>query len=367
MLVWRLCFLFGLLTAAASAAAAQSYVERELMIPWVEAAPFGLNALLVYADLPGRHPLVVMTHGSSRKPEEHAEVTPWQELPQALWFARRGWAVLVVVRRGYGKSGGEPDVRHSGRCPMTDYQGAAEYSAEDLRVAIDYSRHLPLVDPDRMIAVGVSTGGMATVALTAQPPRGLVAAINFAGGRGSQADHEVCNPDDLVHSYRNFGKKSRVPMLWLYAQNDKFFWPELAQKFDTAFRSEGGNDQFVLAPAIGDDGHSLFRHVSAWSSTVDSFLAAQNLVPLAQVLPEVQAPDVPVPAGLNEEGQHAFHNYLLLGPHKAFAMAPYSFGFSAGQMTADDARRRALKNCRHAAHKRENCTLVSVDNTPVVR
>jgi len=232
-------------------------------------------------------------------------------------------------------------------------------------VAIDYGRHLPQVDPDHIVAVGVSTGGMATVALTAHAPPGLVAAINFAGGRGSQGDHDVCNAEDLVHSYRNFGKKSRVPMLWLYAQNDKYFWPELAQKFDAAFRSGGGNDQFVLAPAIGEDGHSLFRHVSAWSSMVDSFLAAQKLVPLAQVLPELEAPDVPAPTGLSEAGQRAFHNYLLLGPHKAFAMAAWSFGFSAGQMTADDARRKALENCRHAAQNRENCVLVSVDNTPV--
>ena len=65
----------------------------------------------------------------------------------------------------------------------------------------------------------------ATVALTAQNPPGLLAGINFAGGRGSKADHDVCNPDDLVHTYKEFGKRSRIPMLWLYAQNDKFFWP----------------------------------------------------------------------------------------------------------------------------------------------
>ena len=196
---------------------------------------------------------------------------------------------------------------------------AAEYAAEDLRVAMDYARSLPNVDPDRAIAVGVSTGGLATVALTANAPRELVAAINFAGGRGSQADHDVCNPDDLVHAYKDFGKHSRVPMLWLYAQNDKFFWPELAQKFDAAFRSQGGNDQFVLAPPIGDDGHSLFRHVDAWSDTVDAFLIAHQLNPLPQPFPEIPPPNVPPPPGLSENGQHAFESYLLLGPHKAFA------------------------------------------------
>jgi hypothetical protein len=67
----------------------------------------------------GKHPLVVITHGSSRKMEEHAQVTPWQELPQALWFALRGWIALVVEAMVHP---GRPDTRHGGRCPRTDYR-----------------------------------------------------------------------------------------------------------------------------------------------------------------------------------------------------------------------------------------------------
>jgi dienelactone hydrolase len=187
-----------------------------------------------------------------------------------------------------------------------------------LRIAIEYGKSLPQVDPTEVMAMGVSSGGFATVALTAKAPPGLVAGISFAGGRGSKADHDVCNPGDLVSAFHEFGKHSRTPMLWIYAENDKFFWPELAQKFDSAFRAAGGQDQFVLAPAIGEDGHSLFRHVSAWSTTVDDFLKAQRLAPLAVVLPEIKPPDVPPPAGLSEEGLSAFQSYLLLGPHKVF-------------------------------------------------
>jgi dienelactone hydrolase len=361
--LWRLLFCGVLaLVAAVSDTTAQSYIEREISISWKPASSRGLDALLVYADVPGKHPLVVMTHGSARKMEDHAKVTPWQQLPQARWFARRGWIVLVVVRRGYGASGGDPDSNHGGHCPRTDYHEAGEYSAEDLRAAIDYARTLPQVDATRIIAVGVSTGGFATVALTAKAPPGLVAGINFAGGRGSKDDHNVCNPGDLVQAYRNFGKHSRTPMLWLYAQNDKFFWPELAKQFDEAFRSQGGQDQFVLAPPVGDDGHSLFRHVSDWSATVDDFLKAQNLVMLAEPLPEITAPDIPPPPGLSEDGQHAFQNYLLLGPHKAFAKSQHAFGFSVAQITVDEARKKAVENCKHSAQKDDPCTLVSVDN-----
>jgi len=355
----------GLLILCAPALYAQKYVEREIMIPWAKALPYGLDALLVYVDLPGKHPLAVLTHGSSRKPEEHAEVTPWQQLPQALWFARRGWVVLVVVRRGYGISGGDQDGSHAGRCPATDYEAAAEHSAEDLRIAIDYGRALPEVDPTKIVVAGVSTGGLATVALTAHAPAGVLAAINFAGGRGSNADHDVCNPGDLIATYRDFGKTSRVHMLWLYAENDKFFSPELAQKFDEAFRSKGGQDQFVLAPPIGEDGHSLFRHVEAWSSTIEAFLKAQNLAPLTELLPEVVAPNIPPPAGLDPDGLHAFHSYLILGPHKAFAMSEHSFGFSSGQRTTDLARQKAMESCKHDGKNKEPCKVVFVDHEEV--
>ncbi len=343
-------------------------MERQIRIPWALAGPAGLDALLVYVDLPGKHPLVVLTHGSARSTQDHALVTPWQQLPQALWFARRGWIVLAVVRRGYGSSGGDPDGNHGGHCSnrtAPDYEAAGVYAAEDLRVAIDYARGLPQVDDTRILAAGVSTGGFTTVALTANAPRGLAAGINFAGGRGSQADHDVCEPGDLIGAYKDFGKRSRVPMLWIYSENDKFFWPELAKKFDAAFRAGGGQDQFVLAPPDGEDGHHLYSHIEAWSPTVDAFLKAQNLAPLADLLPEVQPPDVPAPAGLSAEGIEAFHRYLILGPHKVFAVSGQTFGYSTGRMTAGEAREKALDNCKHAEKSREACKVVFVDGVAV--
>jgi dienelactone hydrolase len=353
-----------LLTAAVNGHA-QRYVEREIRIPWVLAGINGLDALLVYADLPGKHPLVLLTHGSSRIADEQAQVTPWQQLPQALWFARRGFVVLVVVRRGYGTSGGEKDMRRCPRCSQIDPEEAAQNGAQDLRIAIDYARGLPQVDGTHMIAAGVSTGGFATTALTAHAPPGLIAAINFAGGTGSRGDHDVPIASDVIGAYRGFGKTSRVPMLWIYAENDKYFWPELAQKFDEAFRSKGGNDRFILAPAIGTDGHSLFRHVDAWSELVDGFLKQLNAEPLAEPLPELRPPDVPPPTGLSETGLQAFQSYLLLGPHRAFAASEHFFGMAVAAMTVDEARQKALDHCRQSAHDKEKCTVVYVDDTPV--
>ena len=126
------------------------------------------------------------------------------------------------------------------------------------------SASVPQVDTAQIIAVGLSTGGFATVALTAKAPPGLVAAISFAGGRGVRADFDVCNPGELVGAFRSFGKHSRIPMLWIYAEDDRSFWPEIAHKFDDAFRAGGGQDQFVQVPATARAGHGLFFRVAGW-------------------------------------------------------------------------------------------------------
>jgi len=359
-------FLALCLLLLARAASAVALHEEEVRIPWVK-APGGLDALVVSADLPGQRPLVVMTHGSSRDAEAHLTVTPWQPLPQAVWFARRGFVVLVIVRRGYGSSGGEQDGAHTGRCPQTDYERASLNAAEDLRIAIEYGSKLPGVDPARALAVGISTGGMATVALTADAPKNLVAAINFAGGRGSQADHDVCNPDALVAAYHDFGRHSRVPMLWIYAQNDQYSWPELAQRFDAAFRAAGGQDEFIQAPADGQDGHHLFSHgIAVWTPMVDAFLKAHDLVLLPQPLPEPAPPAIAPPPGLSEHGQEGFRTYLTLGPHKAFAMSAHHYAFVAAQMHPEDAAKKALQDCnRHAAASGETCRLVFADDAPI--
>jgi dienelactone hydrolase len=340
--------------------AAQQIHAAEIFIPWNKAGSRGLNALLVYAGLPGNRPLAVLTHGTSRVPKERDEITAYSLLPQATWFARRGWTVVAVVRRGYGKSGGRADYSH-GRCPQTNYREKGRESAEDLGRAIEYGAGLPNVDAAHIIAVGVSTGGFATVALTAKAPPGLVAAISFAGGRGSRADFDVCNTDDLIGAFHNFGKHSRTPMLWVYAENDRYFWPALAHRFDEAFRAGGGQDQFVQVPATAAAGHGLFRRVADWSQIVDDFLKAQNLVWLPEPLPPPKTPDSPPPPGLSEAGEKAFRDYLQLGPHKAFAMSEHRFSFSAAQMTVGMAKSKALENCRSAAPKGEKCAVVSVD------
>jgi dienelactone hydrolase len=275
-----------LLGVVGQSPAAEPYLQEELRIPFALAGPRGLEALLVRLAQPGRYPLALISHGSPRSVDEHTSMSASATLPQAIEFARRGWAAVVVMRRGYGSSGGEWADGY-GSCGSPNYVAAATAGAADLKAAIAFLVRRPDIDPSRVIGVGVSAGGFATVALTADPPPELVAAISFAGGRGSIHDYEVCHEERLVEAFRLFGKRSRTPMLWVYAENDHFFGPRLAQQLKAAFTSGGGNVEFVAAPAFGRDGHRLFSMagIPAWSGYVDEFLQQHDLTIRKTILP----------------------------------------------------------------------------------
>ena len=211
------------------------------------AGPRGLEAMLLRPSGTRRYPLALISHGTPREGSARAPMSPYRSYRQALEFARRGFAALVFMRRGYGNSGGQY-AESSGPCDRREYLRAASQSASDLRAAIEAMRSRTDVSTNGMIAVGVSAGGFASLALTADAPPGLAAAINFAGGRGSRADNDVCDEDALVRAFATLGKTSRIPTLWIYAQNDKFFGPELVRRMHTAFTGAGGRAQFVDVP-----------------------------------------------------------------------------------------------------------------------
>jgi len=220
-----MCLLAAALLAGASAARADDLfiqVPLRVLLP----GDLGtLEALLVRPSEPGRYPLALISHGSPRSGADvRPNMTPLAMLPQALEFARRGWAAVVVMRRGYGNSDGGWAETY-GACNNPNYIGAGAAAAADLRTTLEFLSHRPDIDPARMIAVGVSAGGFATVAITADPPPGLVAGISFAGGRGSLRDGEDCRSDRLIEAFRVFGKSARVPTLWVYAVNDQFLAP----------------------------------------------------------------------------------------------------------------------------------------------
>jgi dienelactone hydrolase len=348
-----------LIAVVAPAAWAAEFHTEDLRIPMAEAGPQGLEALLVRPAGANRYPLALLSHGSPRNVDDRAAMSARRYYGIALEYARRGFAALIVMRRGYGTSpGGRVDS--IGSCAKAAYLPAAAVAVADLRAAIAAMAQRSDVTTSGMIAAGHSAGGLATVALTAQPPVGLVAAINFAGGRGSRDDDNVCNEDGLVQAFTSFGKTSRVPMLWVYATNDKFFGPDLARRLYDGFRSGGGNAKFVAAPPYGVDGHTLYSVAGRpqWTPYLDGFLREHALGSRDILGP----PDsLPPPAQLGESGRAEFERFLAsLLPHKAFAVSPNGgYGWRSGRATTDEARRDSLAACMKRS---AICKIYAVDD-----
>lgn len=320
-----------------------------------------LEAVVVRPDDRLPHPLVVINHGSPRSADDRPAMTPYGMWPQAAALARRGWAEVAFLRRGYGRSGGEWAETY-GSCSHPDYAMAGRAGASDIAAVAKFMMTEPYVSKDKWISAGHSAGAFATVALTANPPPGLAVAIGFAPGRGSTSADEVCGEAQLVAAFAEYGRTSRIPLLWVSADNDHFFGPRLVPRLTGAFSAAGGNLTYIQAPPFGSDGHQLFNAASGvpvWSPIVDRFLTANYLVFRDRLM------DIPVPAtptSLGASGQAAFKTYLESGPNKAFAAGGSRFGWATGRRSIEEARKEALGYC--VSGPSAACRIVNVNNKP---
>jgi dienelactone hydrolase len=325
-------------------------------------ATYELEAIVLRPDDRLPHPLAVLNHGSPRSADARPTMSPYGMWAQAVAFARRGWVAVAFMRRGYGRSEGEW-VENYGSCANPDYATAGRTAASDIAAVARFMATQPYVAKGKWISVGVSAGAFATVALTADAPRDLAAAISFAPGRGSSGPDTVCGEKQLVAAFAQYGKTSRTPLLWVSAENDHFFGPRLVAQLTAAFSNAGGNVTLVKTPPFGSDGHQLFEVASGipiWSPIVDRFLASNNLA-LRDKLIDVPLPDVKPPSSLNGSGREAFATYLASGPNKAFAVGGGShFGWATGRRTIDQAVKDALGFCVPTA----KCAIVNVNDKP---
>ncbi len=217
-----------------------------------------------------------------------------------------------------------------------------------------------------MIAVGVSAGGFATVALTADPPPGLVAAISFAGGRGSPESDRVCRPDRLIDAFHATARLRASRCFGSMPTTIIFSDRRWRRNSNRPSPTAGGQVDFVAAPAFGDDGHALFSPlgIAKWTPYVDAFLRRQNLTLRSTPLPLPQ-PAIVAPKNLGTNGQTAFATFLVEAPHKAFALSPDGhFGWQSGVRTVDAARAGALKSCQQNSG---NCRVMFIDDAAVAQ
>jgi alpha-beta hydrolase superfamily lysophospholipase len=124
--------------------------------------PAGGDPCAAWLYLPVTHadraPVVVMAHGLSGTRRDRLGAF-------AERFADAGIAALVFDHRGFGDSGGEPDLFHPAR------------QLEDWRAAISFARSLPELDSERLATFGSSMGGGNALAAAAED-RGVAAAVS---------------------------------------------------------------------------------------------------------------------------------------------------------------------------------------------
>ncbi len=223
-----------------------------------------------------RRPLVVINHGTDASTRESVSLPVFYWLSR--WFVDRGWVVVLPQRRGHGATAGS-FIEGQDSCAHPDHYAAGQKAADDIDAALRFMVRQPFVKSDTILAVGVSSGGWASLALGAREIPGLRAIINFAGGRGAYAGGRatnVCGRDKLVAAARRFGAESRVPSLWLYARNDTFFVPETAREMADAYQGGGGAAEFHLLPPYGNEGHFLADDQlgwTLWGERLKTFLA----------------------------------------------------------------------------------------------
>jgi dienelactone hydrolase len=223
----------------------------------------------------GVRPVAIINHGAPRNPADAARVSTGDFAAAQAWFLQRGYIVVAPLRRGYGPRPTTAIKEGRGPCNNPDYLNAGQTTANDIAAVIEYLRSLPFADMRRIVVIGQSAGGWGALALASRNPPGVVAVINFAGGRGSQRPGEVCQGARLIETARRFGRGARVPSLWLYSENDQYFDPQLARTMANAYGEGRSDTQFVVLPAFGNDGHAIFSRPEAlglWAPAVERFL-----------------------------------------------------------------------------------------------
>jgi dienelactone hydrolase len=272
LLIW---LSFVTVLFASSPATAAWFATQDVMVPFAQkdGSVLQLYTMVLIPEGHRRFPLAVVSHGSPRHAYDRATMSPAFFANISQWLVNLGFAVAIPMRRGYGRSQGAWAEGY-GSCKDPDYANAGHASAQDIEAVITYMRRQAYVDANRIVLVGHSAGGWGSLAAASESPPGVVAAVLFAPGRGSQAPDEVCDGNALVTAAGLFGKTTQVPTLWIHSENDHYFSPKLARDVYDAFRAiSHGAAEFIEDPSCLNDGHMLVRNCpEIWQTSVAAFL-----------------------------------------------------------------------------------------------
>jgi dienelactone hydrolase len=257
------------------------FVQEDVRIP----AHSGRTTLAITILRPrgdGPFGAMILNHGVPLTERARSLESPELLLHTAAAFARRGYAVLMPLRRGFGATGGA-FAEDPGACSNADYRRSERAAAGDVLAAYRFARTLPYVDGSRVILAGQSAGGVAALYAAAQTPPGLVAVLAFAAGRGGDpAGHPgvPCAAARLAEVFGDIGRSVRAPVLLYYAQNDLFFGPAASRSWFARLKAGGARAEYVLQPPFGANGHYVFTDaagIGLWLPAVERFLSRHGI------------------------------------------------------------------------------------------
>jgi dienelactone hydrolase len=236
------------------------------------ARPIMLEATLYRPSGSGPAPLAIFTHGSD---VGRNQLRSWSFSTEAHWLRDKGFAVLVLMRRGRGRSEGINGEENFGRDhdgSLIDVSAGIAEAVADLDSAIAYGGKLPNVRPGPVLLAGQSRGGFLAMHYAGLKPGGVMAVVNFSGGWYPYGP--VTTP---YYANAGHGAANKVRQLWLYADNDRLYGEALIREYYQAFTAAGGNARFELLHGVPDNGHLLRLYPGKWRPIADQFLATLDL------------------------------------------------------------------------------------------
>jgi dienelactone hydrolase len=325
-----------------------------------------LETTLFVPPGPGPFPLVVINHGRlSGDPRFDPRA---RYLVASREFLQRGYLVAIPMRPGFSKSGGSYVV------PRCKIESNARLQAETIIAFLREMRRRPDVDPDRILLVGESEGGMTAMAAAATGFPGLRGVLNLAGG-APQNGAGCAWEESLVEAFAAFGTRSTVPSLWFYADDDSYWGRELPQRMLRAYRDAGGQAALVTHVSLAaGDAQVIFtspQGIPIWWPESERFLREIGLptelrfspgsTPRPQRSSYTKLDDSEALPYVDDHRRELYRRFLGLPFPRAFAIATTgNVGWAQG---GPDALAAALDNCERAA--RRSCALYAVDDEVV--
>jgi dienelactone hydrolase len=304
--------------------------EEVVMVPAGEAGAIETTLFRPAGDGPFR--LVVVNHGTSAGDPRRQPRARYITLAHEL--VERGYAVVVPMRRGFSRSGGDYAAH------PCDARAHGLAQADDVGAAIAFYATRPDIDASRVVVIGQSAGGLTTLALGAQHLPSVAGLVNFAGGLREDACADW--QGGLAAAFGAYGAQTRVPSLWFYGDNDAVFPAPLWHELHRAYTAGGGRATLVAHGPFAEDAHELADRragAAVWLPPMERFFAGLGL-PFAKVreIP-LAAHDAALPPSsafaaladaaavpLSGAGLAAYAQFLEAARPRAFAVGEHGSG-----------------------------------------